>query len=211
MADKTVKMHLGAGPDIYAPGDPNTRLRYKTHGIHYFMPGVSNQFERAVAIHRAIGKDNNGDISKWMQSKKGVDRGEAWRVMKNLSRFVKNPLGYLYWKTTGLFDSGRIRIHHLMLLFIFYMNYDIIAQTKLAPNYYINKMYARIGLKNLPTQDPVREYSRGSDTQGLIVMETAEEKCSNNIHLNYQCRDQNYRKYLAMRAKKDILPPNYSL
>ena len=39
-----------------------------------------------------------GDGEKYRASPKGADRGNARRVVKNAVRFVKNPVGYLFWK-----------------------------------------------------------------------------------------------------------------
>ena len=41
--------------------------------------------------------------------KKFIDRGNKRRFVKNVLRFVKNPLGYTYWKTYKLrMPKGRI-------------------------------------------------------------------------------------------------------
>ena len=46
-----------------------------------------------------MGKQYDWDLEKFRLTKKGVDRGNKRRLIKNLFRFAKNPFAYIYWKT----------------------------------------------------------------------------------------------------------------
>ena len=47
-----------------------------------------------------MGKQYDWELEKYRLSKKPNDRGNKRRGFKNFFRFVKNPIGYIHWKTT---------------------------------------------------------------------------------------------------------------
>ena len=46
---------------------------------------------------RAMGKLVDWDFEKYRGMRKIVDRGNKRRLLRNITRFMKNPLGYIYW------------------------------------------------------------------------------------------------------------------
>lgn len=51
--------------------------------------------------YRTMGRKFDWDLEKYRLSAKSSDKGNRRRLMKNLTRFVKNPFGYSYWKLKG--------------------------------------------------------------------------------------------------------------
>merc|ERR1740124_1071017 len=50
-------------------------------------------------IWRSMGKAHDWELEKFRLMKKPVDRGNKKRFFKNVFRFLKHPMGYMYWKT----------------------------------------------------------------------------------------------------------------
>lgn len=46
-----------------------------------------------------MGKDYNWEVDKYATASKSADVGNRRRFIKNIARFIKNPSGYVYWKT----------------------------------------------------------------------------------------------------------------
>jgi hypothetical protein len=46
-----------------------------------------------------MGKQYDWELEKFRLGKKGIDKGNKKRGIKNLARFIKNPIGYIGWKT----------------------------------------------------------------------------------------------------------------
>jgi len=51
-----------------------------------------------------MGKQYDWELEKFRLGKKPVDKGNKRRGFKNFFRFVKNPLGYISWKTYRWFN-----------------------------------------------------------------------------------------------------------
>lgn len=49
--------------------------------------------------YRSLGKAYDWELEKYRMAAKPADVGNRRRFFKNLARFVKNPIGYTYWKT----------------------------------------------------------------------------------------------------------------
>lgn len=47
-----------------------------------------------------MGKQYDWELEKFRLGKKGIDRGNKKRGIKNLLRFIKNPIGYISWKNS---------------------------------------------------------------------------------------------------------------
>ncbi len=48
---------------------------------------------------RSMGRQYDWELEKFRLSKKGTDKGNKRRGFKNFFRLIKNPLGYIGWKT----------------------------------------------------------------------------------------------------------------
>ena len=51
-----------------------------------------------------MGKQYDWELEKYRLGKKSVDKGNKRRMIKNFFRFVKNPIGYISWKTIRWFS-----------------------------------------------------------------------------------------------------------
>lgn len=71
------------------------------YGQFYLNEGDSNFKEQLEMSYRTMGRAWDWDLEKYRNAIKGSDRGNKRRVMKNFARLVKNPVGYVFWKTTG--------------------------------------------------------------------------------------------------------------
>ena len=70
----------------------------RTLGQHYLYYATPNAAERIEMSYRSIGRIHDWDMEKYRLGKKPSDKGNRRRFFKNFARFVKNPLGYLFWK-----------------------------------------------------------------------------------------------------------------
>ena len=86
--------------------------------------GAPNMFERAEMVNRAMLKEHDGDYTKFVNStKKPRDDAQRYRAFKNIARFYKNPLGYMYWKVAGAHTNKRIRMAWVFLGMHLYFTY----------------------------------------------------------------------------------------
>ena len=85
---------------------PAENPRQRVHGYNYIYNNAPNKFERLEMIYRSIGKQFDWELEKFRQSKKNIDRGNKRRFFKNVFRFIKNPGGYIYWKTFRLAEHN---------------------------------------------------------------------------------------------------------
>jgi len=53
-------------------------------------------------IYRSMGRQHDWELEKFRCGKKFPDRGNKKRLVKNIVRFAKNPIAYIYWKTFKL-------------------------------------------------------------------------------------------------------------
>ena len=84
---------------LYDRENPKSHLRQRLTGIEGLFYGVPNINERADMIGRALAKETDGDFTKFVQNmKKPRDDAQRFRAFKNIARFFKNPMGYIYWK-----------------------------------------------------------------------------------------------------------------
>eukprot|EP00178_Gracilaria_changii_P011145 TRINITY_DN3197_c0_g1_i1.p1 TRINITY_DN3197_c0_g1~~TRINITY_DN3197_c0_g1_i1.p1 ORF type:complete len:159 (+),score=4.54 TRINITY_DN3197_c0_g1_i1:101-577(+) len=58
-----------------------------------------NATERLESIYRSMGKQYDWELEKYRLGRKPNDKGNKRRGFKNFFRFVKNPIGYISWKT----------------------------------------------------------------------------------------------------------------
>lgn len=71
----------------------------RTHGQHYLYHAAPNAQERIEMAYRSLGRQFDWDMEKFRNGPKPADRGNRRRFLKNVARFVKNPVGYTYWKS----------------------------------------------------------------------------------------------------------------
>lgn len=83
----------------------------RTHGYNYLYYHAPNKAERMEMIYRSMGRQHDWELEKFRCGKKFPDRGNKKRLIKNIVRFVKNPMGYLYWKSFKLrLAKGRMPV-----------------------------------------------------------------------------------------------------
>eukprot|EP01017_Pseudomicrothorax_dubius_P028919 TRINITY_DN3476_c0_g1_i1.p1 TRINITY_DN3476_c0_g1~~TRINITY_DN3476_c0_g1_i1.p1 ORF type:complete len:214 (-),score=45.80 TRINITY_DN3476_c0_g1_i1:101-742(-) len=71
----------------------------RTHGYNYLYYHAPNKSERLEMIHRSIGKQYDWELERFRASKKYPDRGNKKRLFKNFFRFLKHPIGMIYWRS----------------------------------------------------------------------------------------------------------------
>lgn len=80
---------------------------YQTQGQHFPIHFAPNFEERIEMSYRTIGRNYDWDLEKFRLSRKHSDKGGRRRLLKNISKFIKHPAGYIYWRTHKLFQHSR--------------------------------------------------------------------------------------------------------
>ena len=80
---------------------------YRPFGQHFQVFQAPNFKERIEMSYRTMGKMFDWDLEKFRLGRKHSDKGGRRRLVKNISRFFKNPFGYLYWKFGKYFVTMR--------------------------------------------------------------------------------------------------------
>ena len=159
-----------------------------------------------------MAKHTDGDFGKFVNNtKKPRDEAQRWRAFKNIARFFKNPFGYMYWKMEPFHRQNRVRFLWGMVIFHLWSSFLLYVMVKNKKEKMIEHWRYRIGetnkltgLENRDRRMPVnriKNYVRYSNFH-----QVRRNKRLSMIHLNWWCRDQNFRKYFEMRKKKDIRP-----
>ena len=197
---------------LYDRHNPKSKLRYKGTGIEGLFYGVPNINERAEMIGRALAKETDGDLSKFvMQSQKPRDVAQKYRAFRNFSRFFKNPVAYAYWKMQPLHAQNRVRFIWVILIAQLYFSFVAWAAIKNKKESMIEFWLHSIGETNrsqgrmnnpIPfPADRHKNYLRYSNFHQQL-----RNKRTSMIHTSWWCRDQNFRKYFEMRKKHGIKP-----
>ena len=92
---------------------------YRTQGQHFPIYSAPNLDERVEMSYRTIGKMFDWDLEKFRLGRKHSDKGNRRRLVKNISKFIKNPVGYVLWRF-----GDRLK-HTRMLVIIFYVGFII--------------------------------------------------------------------------------------
>lgn len=175
------------------------------------MYGNPNMNERADMIGRALAKETDGDFTKFVhKNAKPRDMAQKWRTFKNIARMTKNPCGYFFWKTANLGAQNRVRLTWILLVYHLYQSFwlwllckkkkDNMIAHWLWKSGELNKFHGAPNELRKPV-DRKKNYVRYSNFhQGL------RNKKTHQIHTNWWCRDQNFRKYFEMRKRHDIKP-----
>ena len=197
---------------LYDRNNPKSNLRYRGTGIEGLFYGVPNINERAEMIARAVAKQSDGDLTKFvMQSQKPRDVGQKWRVFKNIARFFKNPVGYMYWKSAPMHNQNRVRMIWAILLAQLYFNFVTYAAIKNQKEGAIKYFLYSIG-EYSHSQDSIRVPNRfPADRHKNYIRysnfhQKQRPKSTNFLMTPGWCRDQNFRKYFEMRKKHGIQP-----
>ena len=159
-----------------------------------------------------MAKDTDGDFGKFVnQTKKPRDDAQRWRAFKNIARFFKNPFGYIYWKVEPFHRQNRVRFLWCLAVFHLWSSFLLYVMVKNKKENMINHWRWRCGEINkthgamtrdrrFPT-NRIKNYVRYSNFH-----QVRRNKRLNMIHLNWWCRDQNFRKYFELRKRHDIKP-----
>jgi hypothetical protein len=161
---------------------------------------------------RALAKDTDGDFSKFvLGTKKPRDNAQRWRAFKNFARFFKNPLGYLYWKVEPFHKQNRVRFIWGLVVFHLWSSFVLTVMLKNKKENMISNWRWRCGEENKThgkmnrdrrfPANRIKNYVRYSNFH-----QVRRNKRLCMIHLNWWCRDQNFRKYFEMRKKHNIRP-----
>ena len=157
-------------------------------------------------------KTTDGDLTKWVNGTvKPRDNAQKWRAFKNIARFFKNPVGYTYWKIEPFHGQNRFRFIYALLAFHLYQSFLLWVLVKNKKEKMIEHWKYKIGETNrnhnaghkdrrMPI-NKIKNYVRYSNFHQALRC-----KRLSMIHLNWWCRDQNFRKYFEMRKKNDMKP-----
>ena len=163
-------------------------------------------------VTSALAKQTDGDFSKFVdEMNKPRDNGQRWRAYKNISRFYKNPVGYTYWKMEPFHSQNRFRFMYFLVGFHLFSSFLLYVGQKNRKERMCEHWRYRVGDTNkwhaaahrdrrFPV-NRVKNYIRYSNPH-----QVRRNKRLGMIHLNWWCRDQNFRKYFEMRKKNDIRP-----
>ena len=142
---------------------------------------------------------------------KPQDEAQKWRAFKNISRFFKNPFGYVYWKMEPFHHQNRVRFVWLLLTYHLYFSgiqYMLVKNQK-------EKMCAHYRYRVGDTNDfhgPAHSDRRFPANRHKNYLrysnfhQARRNKRLGMIYTNWWCRDQNFRKYFEMRKKNDMRP-----
>ena len=134
---------------LYDRENPKSHLRQRLTGIEGLFHGVPNINERADMIGRALAKETDGDFTKFVQGmKKPRDEAQKMRAFKNIARFIKNPLGYMYWKIEPFHAQNRIRIVWILMFYHLYSSFLLYVMVKNKKEGMIEHWRHRIGETN---------------------------------------------------------------
>ncbi|KAL4464094.1 hypothetical protein ABPG74_006031 [Tetrahymena malaccensis] len=177
----------------------------RTHGYNYIAHTVPNKKERYEMIWRSMGKSTDWELEKFRLGKKFPDRGNKRRWFKNLFRLIKNPLGYIFWKTY----KARLAKPSLIVTSMFIGFTLGFIKLKAQSIAYSKKQYATLRAgKNIEGSGQVH-FGYHDQKWGMPAIPMFQlmyyELPGNSIVVN-PCRNQNYRLYFEMRKKLGILP-----
>mmetsp|Transcript_2107 Transcript_2107/g.1432 ORF Transcript_2107/g.1432 Transcript_2107/m.1432 type:complete len:235 (+) Transcript_2107:37-741(+) len=197
---------------LYDRDNPKSHFRQRLTGIEGLFFGVPNINERADMIGRALAKETDGDFGKFVNTtKKPRDNAQRWRAFKNIARFTKNPLGYMYWKIQPFHAQNRIRLTWVFLVFHLYQSFLLYVMIKNQKEKMIQHWRYRIGENNQSHDGPHRDRRMPANRHKNYLRYSNFHQVRRNkrlgmIHTNWWCRDQNFRKYFEMRKRHGIRP-----
>ena len=124
---------------------------------------------------------------------------------------MKNPLGYGYWKMNVFHDQNRVRFMWVALAFHLYQSFIVYVMVKNKKEKMIESWRWHLGETNAEQPLGSRDRRFPADRKKNYVRysnfhQALRAKRLGMMHLNWWCRDQNFRKYFEMRKKHDIRP-----
>ena len=132
-----------------------------------------------------------------MQSKKPRDDAQRYRALKNITRFHKNPFGYLYWKMAPHWQANRVRFLYVLLAYHMYSTFMMTVWCRSRKvemiEYYAyvtgrsSDMYRGLSATHRMPQDRKKCYVRYSNFHQM-----RRNKQVGMMHLPWWCRDQNF-------------------
>ena len=180
---------------------------HKEFGAAFFDQALPNANERMFMICRAI----NYDFDNYNKNYRSPDVANKRRYMRNVFRFLDNPIRYIFWKIQPYLQSGKIR----MLPFYWFTTFIgtwWIAGAELAEN---SKM---IQIENVKQGFSEKEHKTEIFTYDRILTQNfnhsegnATKGLASNLNvapspmycrLDYHIRDQNFRKHFAHRERR---------
>ena len=122
------------------------------------------------------------------------DEAQKWRAFKNITRFFKNPFGYVYWKVEPFHNQNRFRFVYALVAFHLYSSFLLWVAAKNKKERYVEHFRWRIGQvdkhhgqltpdRRFPA-NRIKNYVRYSNFH-----QTKRNKRVCMIHLNWWCRD----------------------
>ena len=161
---------------------------------------------------RALARETDGDFTKFVDNtKKPFDEAQKWRVFKNITRFQKNPIAYIYWKVEPFHANGRMKIMYFLLGFNLITSAMLNMHAKMQKEGRCKMWRWRNGETSYQYDTVKAERSMPYDIKKNAVRysnfhQKRRNKRTSAIMTNWWCRDQNFRKYFQMRKKHDIRP-----
>ncbi|KAM3136893.1 hypothetical protein pb186bvf_010978 [Paramecium bursaria] len=183
--------------------EADSNVKQRTFGQHYLYYHAPNKRERLEMIWRSLGKAYDWELEKFRMQKKFPDRGNKRRFFKNLFRFIKHPIGYLYWKTFKI-RQPKGRIITTMLGFGLV---GTLYKYKMESNQYQKKQAFLIKNGQNVEGSGLRKVGYGHDhmaRQGMPLTQMFYSYLMSYDIVVSPSRDQNYRKYFELRKKYGI-------
>ena len=97
------------------PHSSEHKAPQKSIGQFFFMFQAPNYKERIEMSYRTLGRMWDWDLERFRLSRKANDKGNRRRLLRNLVRLVKNPGGYVLWKTWKWNQFPRLWIYLLLI------------------------------------------------------------------------------------------------
>ena len=122
----------------------------------------------------------------------------------------KNPFAYIFWKTMVLANQNRIRWLWFALFYHLYKSFGLYLVCKMQKENMITNWLYSTGDINMYYSAPHEQRMPADRKKNYLrysnIHQARRNKKTAMIHLNWWCRDQNFRKYFEMRKRHNIKP-----
>ena len=197
--DKMVSDYIWVKDHASADSGPQPR----THGQHYLYYRTPNSSERLEMTWRSLGRQYDWELEKFRCAKKPVDQGNKRRIFKNAFRFIKNPGGYIYWKTFKFREHrGRfIQLGMGMMIFSLF----VYGKNQNDRNMHILNTRLRIGENPEGTGSESFGYNQGRAAYLNVPLYAWMQQDFDPTKVRISpAKDQVFRKHFEMRKRKGI-------
>ena len=92
------------------PNAATTAGKPKSIGQYFFAFQAPNFRERIEMSYRTLGKQFDWELERYRMGRKPADAGNKRRLLRNMTRMIKNPAGYIYWKTYKFLRFPRLAL-----------------------------------------------------------------------------------------------------